>query len=315
MKLLLTGANGFVGSWLIRTLLEEGHEIIGASGPAAAPGVLTAAERERVTWVVLDLGDHQSVEACAGLSVDGVIHLAAVSSVSHSFTHPLETWRVNLMGTVTLLEALAAERRNGRTDPQVLVVSTAEVYGPGGHELRVETDRINPVSPYAASKAAVELAALEIHRRTGLRLMIARPFPHTGPGQSARFVIPAFIERLRIARRAGAPVVKTGNLEPVRDLLDVRDVAQAYLALLVRGLPGEIYNVATGRGISLEDVFYRIADRLGHHAIPERDPALARGGDIPHLVGDPGRLRSATGWSPRFTLDQTLQHMIDAEAD
>jgi GDP-4-dehydro-6-deoxy-D-mannose reductase len=313
VKALVTGANGFVGGWLIRALLEEGHEIVGATGPAAVPGVLTPAEREQVTWVVLDLNDSTSVEACATLAVDWVVHLAAVSSVSLSMSQPVDTWRVNLMGTVALFEALAAHR--GRRDLRVLLASTAEVYGPGIREPRLETDRLNPVTPYAASKAAAELAALEIYRRTSLDVLIARPFPHSGPGQSSRFVLPAFIERLRIAGRARAPVVKTGNLEPVRDFLDVRDVSAAYLALLNRGSAGEIYNVATGRGLALEEVFYRIADRLGHHAIPERDTALARGSDIPHLVGNPEKLRSATGWSPRFTLDQTLQSMIDAEAD
>jgi GDP-4-dehydro-6-deoxy-D-mannose reductase len=146
-------------------------------------------------------------------------------------------------------------------------------------------------------------------------VVVARPFPHTGPGQSARFLVPGFLERIRRAKQAGAPVVKTGNLEPVRDLLDVRDVASAYLALLTAGVPGECYNVATGRGLSLEELFYAIAERVGHRVIPERDAALARGVDIPHLVGDSGKLRAATGWSPRFTLDQTLQLMLDAEAD
>jgi GDP-4-dehydro-6-deoxy-D-mannose reductase len=97
-------------------------------------------------------------------------------------------------------------------------------------------------------------------------------------------------------------------------LLDVRDVAAGYLALLERGTPGEIYNVATGRGLSLEEVFFRVAERVGHHAIPELDPALARGVDIPHLVGDPEKLHATTGWSPHYTLDQTLQLMLDAEA-
>ncbi|HEX9893168.1 MAG TPA: GDP-mannose 4,6-dehydratase [Gemmatimonadales bacterium] len=314
MRVLVTGANGFTGGWLIRSLLQGGHEVIGAAGPIAGQRLLTPAERDQVTWVVLDVDDPGSVRACAAVAVDAVVHLAAVSSVAHSLAEPVATWRVNTVGTMSLLETLAVQRRNGISDPLVLVVSTGEVYGPGSSEPRRETEPVRPVSPYAASKAAAELGGLEIWHRTGLRVVVARPFPHTGPGQTARFVVPAFLERIRIARRAGAPVVKTGNLEPVRDLLDVRDVTAGYLALLERGAPGEIYNVATGRGLSLEEVFFRVAERVGHHAIPELDPALARAVDIPHLVGDPEKLHAATGWSPHYTLDQTLQLMLDAEA-
>jgi GDP-4-dehydro-6-deoxy-D-mannose reductase len=174
---------------------------------------------------------------------------------------------------------------------------------------------VAPLSPYAASKAAGEVAALEVWRRVGLRVVVARPFPHTGPGQSTRFVVPAFVARIRAARDAGLPGVKTGNLDPVRDLLDVRDVAAAYLALLEHGVPGEIYNVAAGQGYRLGVLFDRIAALAGYPVRPEPDPALARAVDIPHLVGDAAKLRAATGWAPRFTLDQTLQLMLDAETD
>ncbi len=315
MRVLVTGANGFVGGWVIRRLLAGGHQVIGATGPAADPGVLTPEERARVVWAVLELEDPASADACAALAGEAVIHLAGQASVAASLADPARCWRVNALGTVTLLEAVASRRRLAGTDPTVLVVSTAEVYGPGPTRPRRETDALQPVSPYAASKAAVELGGLEIGRRTGLRVLVARPFPHTGPGQSTRFVVPGFIERLLAARRTRASTVRTGNLDPVRDILDVRDVADAYVRLLESGTSGEVYNVARGSGLSLREVFQTIADRLGCHATPERDPSLARAADIPHLVGDPDKLRAATGWVPRHTLDHTLQLMIDAQAD
>lgn len=318
MKTLVTGANGFVGGWLVRRLLHDGHEVIGAAGPeTGSGGVLDEDERRRVTWLRLDLDAPESVGevARAGADADAVVHLAAASSVAASVADPTPTWRVNTVGTVALLEALAAGRPGRAATPTVLLVSTGEVYGPGPVRPRTEDDPIRPVSPYAASKAGAEIAALEISRRTGLRVVVARPFPHTGPGQSTRFVVPAFVERLRIAARARAPVVKTGNLEPVRDLLDVRDVVEAYIGLITRGIPGEVYNVASGDGISLGALFDRIGRLLGHRAIPEPDPGLARAVDIPHLVGDAARLRAATGWTPHHALDQTLQLMIDAQAD
>jgi GDP-4-dehydro-6-deoxy-D-mannose reductase len=180
---------------------------------------------------------------------------------------------------------------------------------------RTEADPPAPCSPYAASKLGGEAAALEAWRRAGLRVVVARAFSHTGPGQDARFVVPAFAQRLRFARNIGAPVVKVGNLEPVREFLHVKDVVDAYARLLVKGEPGEIYNVACGRGISLEDLLFKIADLAGVRPIPEADPDLMRPADIPHLVGDAAKLRQATGWTPRIPLEQTLKDVLDAQAD
>jgi GDP-4-dehydro-6-deoxy-D-mannose reductase len=127
--------------------------------------------------------------------------------------------------------------------------------------------------------------------------------------------VPAFAERLRFAKRVGAPVVKVGNLEPVREFLHVRDVVDAYARLLVRGVAGETYNVASGEGVSLAQLFDRLAGMIGVRAIPEADPDLVRGGDIFHLVGDAGKLTAATGWAPRNSLDDTLRDVLDAQAD
>ncbi len=314
MKVLVTGANGFVGAWMVRGLIGSGHEVVGAlgrdrTGPDPDPAL------QGVAWLPLDLQDPRSVTMVAAHPADAVIHLAGVASVGDSLADPVATWQVNTLGTVRLLEALAARRQRGEADPLVLTISTGEVYGPGEARPRRETDPIAPVSPYAASKAAAEVGALEIARRTGLRVMVARPFPHTGPGQSPRFVAPAFASRLALARRTGAPVVKTGSLEPVRDLLDVRDVVAAYMALLEHGVPGTIYNVARGEGLSVGELFRQLATLAGGSMIPEFDQALARPVDIPHLVGDASLLRATTGWAPTRNLDETLRELLDAQTD
>src|SRR5207245_5503919 len=154
---------------------------------------------------------------------------------------------VNAAGTARVVQVLAEAKRTGRADPVVLVVSTGEVYGAAPEPRpRRETDPVAPCSPYAASKAGAELAALEAWRRGGLRGIVARAFAHTGPGQDGRFVVPAFAQRLKLAKRAAAPVVKVGNLEPVREFLHVQDVVDAYARLLVKGQPGDIYNIASG---------------------------------------------------------------------
>jgi len=223
-------------------------------------------------------------------------------------------WVVNAAGTTRLVEAVITSRQVHGSDPLVLVVSSAEVYGTGPASPRVETDPLFPQSTYAASKAGAEIAALEAWRRTGLRVVVARPFTHTGPGQASRFVVPSFVERLLAAKAGATTRVPTGNLEPVRDLLDVRDVVEAYLRLLGAGTPGETYNVARGEGIALGELFRRLAELVGINAEPAPDPSLVRGADIPYLVGDASKLRDATGWSPSRPLEQTLRDMVDAQA-
>jgi len=322
VKVLVTGADGFVGRWLIRRLLADGREVYGAVRPGQSPAPvapaadLTPEEHAQVRWLPLELTDAESVRACVDLPYDAVVHLAAVSSTSDATRDPGFAWNVNAAGTARIMQVLGQARRNGRSDPIVLVTSTAEVYGPCEERRpRRETDPIAPSSPYAASKAGEEIAALEAWRRTGLRVVVTRAFAHTGPGQDARFVVPAFAERLRAAKRIGAPVVKVGNLEPVREFLHVRDVVDAYARLLVKGQAGETYNVASGEAVSLEDLFDRVAAMIGIRPIPEADPDLMRGGDVLHLVGDGSKLRAATGWAPRYDLNDTLRDVLNAQAD
>ncbi len=323
MNVLVTGADGFVGRWLIRRLLDDGREVYGAVRPAQSPstgggvGDLTPEEHDAVRWLPLELTDPESVRTCVDFPYNAVVHLAAVASSGDAARDPGYAWMVNAGGTARIVQVLAEAKRTGRADPLVLVVSTSEVYGCGEPPPRPrrETDPVAPCSPYAATKAGTELAALEAWRRAELRVVVARPFAHTGPGQDARFVVPALAQRLRLAKRLGAPVVKVGNLEPVRELLHVRDVVDAYARLLVKGHPGEIYNIASGEGLSLEELFSRLAALAGVRPIPEADPDLMRGGDIPHLVGDASKLRAAVGWAPRHSLDDILRDVLDAQAD
>ena len=273
---------------------------------------LTAGARDKVTVVPLELSDTESVRAALSRPVDAIVHLAAVASGSEARQDPGQAWVVNAAGTARLVHSVVALKQRGGVDPLVLVVSTAEVYGNGPPTPRVETDPLSPQSPYAASKVGTEVAALEAWRRVSLRVVIARAFPHTGPGQSLLYVVPAFLQRLRAAHAAGASTVPTGNLKPVRDILDVRDVVRAYVALLSHGVPGEAYNVARGEGVTLRDLFSRLANLVGAKVEPVPDPSLMRSGDIQYLVGNANKLRSATGWSPRIALEQTLREMVDA---
>jgi len=308
MTVLVTGANGFVGAWVIRALLAAGHTVVAAAGPDLPAGRDQAAVR----WLSFDLQSLDSVQAAVSEPVDAVIHLAGLASGADALLDPGLAWALNAGGTARLLHALGERHRRGEIDPVVLLVSTAEVYGPASRPL-VEADPLRPRSPYAASKVGAEGAARETAERTGLRVVVARPFPHTGPGQSPRFVVPAFAERLRRARQTGARTVTVGNLDVTRDMLDVRDVAAAYLALLERGVPGEIYNVASGTGQPLRQVFETLARIVGVDAVPQPDAQLVRAVDLQCLIGDATKLRTATGWTPAISFDQTLRDVVDAQ--
>jgi GDP-4-dehydro-6-deoxy-D-mannose reductase len=307
MKVLVTGADGFVGGRLVPRLTALGHEVIAAVRPG------TRAPRGAARTVELELRDPASAAACAGTEPEVVVHLAAVASGLAARRDPGVAWEVNAAGTARLFEALAAP---GAAQPICLLVSTAEVYGVGaGRVARRETDPAAPVSPYAASKLGAEIAGLEVGRRTGLRVVVARPFPHTGAGQNAELVVPAFASRLRQARALGRDTIAVGNLDVVRDFLHVDDVVDAYVALLRDGVPGEVYNIASGRPVRLADLLTQLAALVGVNVKPVTDPALLRAADIPCLVGDATKLRARTGWVPRRSLDQALAEVVGAQAD
>lgn len=313
MTLLVTGADGFVGRHALPHLLADGwgvmacHRVDG-SVPSWASTVPAA------RWTPLDLEDDRSVSAAVAPGTEAILHLAAVASGQEARENVGRAWNVNAAGTARLCEAASRLRREGG-DPLVLVVSTGEVYGVGGPAGRREDDPTAPVSPYASSKLGAEVAALEVMRRTGLRSIVARPFAHTGPGQTERYVVPALASRLQAAAKSGAQSVPVGNLDPVRDFLDVRDVADAYVRLLRQGRPGEVYNIASGVGVSLRDLFDRLAALIGVDARPVRDSALTRAADLPHLVGDSTKLRQATGWKPALSFDQSLRDLVNAQAN
>ena len=316
MRVLLTGGDGFAGGWLARRLLSGGHSVVGTHRPGGKPSpVLAKAEATRIEWRELELTSSPSVETAARGPWDVVFHLAAVASGSEARSDPGLAWEVNAAGTARLAEVLGARRVSGGEDPMLFLVSTGEVYGMGEERPRRETDLPRPCSPYAASKLGAEVAALEVACRTGLRVIIARPFPHTGPGQDIRFVVPALAGRLLVAKRLAAPVIKTGNLDVVRDFLDVRDIATAYLALAERGTPGAIYNIASGEGHGIGEILERLQRLAAWTVTPEADARLLRRSDIPHLVGDPAKVRAATGWQPEIPLDQSLQDVLNAQAD
>lgn len=316
MKILVTGADGFVGSWLVPHLVEAGHAVIAAVRLGdASPDLLD--RRARLTSaariVELEMTSGESFASLASETFDGVIHLAAIASVALAGQDIPLTWDVNTTGTVRLAEHLASRAESGE-GPRLLFVSTGEVYGRSPSVPRSENDPVQPVSSYAASKLAAEVGVMETGRRTGLPVIVARAFGHTGPGQAASYVVPAFAQRLVFAKRIGAPVVEVGNMEAVREFMHVSDVVRAYRLLLEGGEPGQTYNVASGAAVSLRELFLQLSDAVGHPAVPETDASLMRSVDIPYLVGDGGKIQRAVGWTPEIPLARTLAEVVDAQA-
>jgi nucleoside-diphosphate-sugar epimerase len=321
VNVLITGADGFAGTWLARELLGAGHRVGGTTLREGVPAdtLLSASERAAIEWRRMELGDPEQIRRALaphpGQPWDGIVHLAGIAWSRDAADHPGQTQDINVRGTARVIAAAAVLRRDGIADPVVINASSAEVYGMGqGQRARSELDPPAPLSPYAVSKLEAEQEADQVAAQSGLHLIHARLFPHIGPGQRPVFVVPALLGRLREARNSGAAEIPTGDLSPVRDFLDVRDVASAYRSLLERGAAPGVYNVASGIGRTLQSVFDRLAELVGARARARYDAGLGRPWDLPHLVGDAAKLRQATGWSPRLSFEQTLTDLVHAEA-
>lgn len=309
MAIVITGATGFVGGYLAEALLTQGErDVVGLSRSAAWPAEW-ASLRDRVPLVVCDLTQPQSLRAAlAQLALGQLYHLAGLTNVAQSLADPRAAWQVNLLGTLNLYDALVQLP----VKPRVLHVGTGMIYGSNrpGVQAFDESAEMRPNSPYAASKAAADLAACS-YASAGLAIVRARPFNHIGPRQSTQFAIAHFSQQIaRIRLGLQEPTIQTGDLRPMRDLSDVRDVVAAYIALMQHGQPGEVYNIGSGQAQSMQAVLERLQQLAGVRVNVQQDQARMRVADVTVSVANANKLRQATGWAPRYSLDQTLQDML-----
>jgi GDP-4-dehydro-6-deoxy-D-mannose reductase len=216
----------------------------------------------------------------------------------------MESWHVNVDGTVNVLEAVRATQLGAR----VLFVSTGEVYGNASRIPTPEDERIAPLSPYAASKAAAELACVV----SGLDVVVARASNHEGPGRDDRFAVGSWTRQIARLETEGGGTLRVGDLSAQRDILDVRDVCRAYGLLLDPSVPAGTYNVASGEAVTMAEVVELLVGLARAPVQVERDEARVRLADIPCLSGDASKLRAATGWEPTIPLDQTLADTLAA---
>jgi GDP-4-dehydro-6-deoxy-D-mannose reductase len=302
-SVLVTGAGGFVGPHLARALGARGIAVHGLGLGGAPAGVALE------SWRECDLADPSLPDAVAAAAPDAVVHLAGQSSAAASFADPEGTFRANVTGTWRLLDAVRAAAPNAR----VVAVGTSEIYGPLPEGTRAdESAAFRPVSPYGLSKAASDQLAAAYGEAHGLDVVRARPFGHAGPGQTPRFVIPAWAQQVAaIERGEREPVLRVGNLQVTRDLSDVRDIVEGYVALIERGARGAAYNLCRGEGIRLDDVVRQLASLARVSVRVEVDPARLRPADLPYLVGDPERTARETGWRATRPFATTLADVLE----
>jgi GDP-4-dehydro-6-deoxy-D-mannose reductase len=301
-RVLITGAEGFVGAHLTAHLA--------AAYPAwQMTGTTRHAADSASPLVRCDLRDADAVMAVVrAVGPEMVVHLAGQSNVPASFADPEATLTNNIIGTLHLLDACRAHA----PDARLLIVSSNEVYGPTPPEAQpLREDRpLHPVNPYAVSKAAQEMLALQYAHSYGLDVIVARPFNHIGPGQTDRFVVGAFARQIVEVERGERRVVSVGNLDAERDFTDVRDVVRAYVLLLDRGARGGIYNIGSGRAVAIATVLETLRGLARVNIAIEHDPERLRPSDVPVMIGDTTRLRRATGWEPEIPLAQSLGEIV-----
>jgi GDP-4-dehydro-6-deoxy-D-mannose reductase len=256
-------------------------------------------------------GDVRSPEdilaAVSDVAPRAVVHLAAISSVGESWQRSAETWTVNAVGTVNLIDALLAAAPEAR----LLFVSTGEVYGRAAETPTTEAAPFAPLSPYAASKVAAEIASGQAARSAGLDVVVARAFQHEGPGRGDRFAIGSWTRQIAELELRGGGELLVGDLSPQRDITDVRDVCRAYELLLDPAVEGGTYNIASGTSVALDEVVKMLVDLARAPIAAVTDESRLRPSDLPVVWGDSSKLRAATGWAPEIPLRQTLADALD----
>lgn len=310
MKLFITGINGFAGRHLARLASELGWEILGSVRPGKT-GPLELGPGLNIPVVGWDIASEPfPSKALEQFRPDGIVHMAAESFAGSAGLGSDSIWQANLFGTRRLYEAVAKSAPQAR----VLYVGTGLTYGPPTTQSpkSKETDPLCPPNNYAATKSCADLVSYQAFCDPGLQIIRARPFNHIGPGQSARFAVPSFARQFAAMKKGLIPHrLEVGNLDSARDFTDVRDIVRGYAELLLRGRPGEAYNLGTGEptGLRLAVDFFSQATGIQPELVLRKD--FLRKSDPPILLADRSKVENEIGWKPQISMKQTLQDILD----
>lgn len=302
---LVTGAAGFVGSHLLELLEEQEQDHILAW---LRPGTEPLVSGKRVMWLSVEMHDRDSVAAALeSARPDAIYHLAGAAHVGDSWSHVTETFAGNALATHHLFDGL----RKLALTPRVLLTSTAMAYAPLDRAI-TENDTVRPNSPYGTSKVAQEMIGKRAWEDDRIPALIARAFNHIGPRQSPSFVASSIAKQIaEIEAGHKPPVLSMGNLEPRRDIMDVRDTVRAYRAMMRTGRPGIPYNVCSGVPRSVRTLVEALLSRARVPITIEQDPARFRPNDMPLLLGDHSQLTRDTGWVPEIPLERTVEDLLN----
>jgi GDP-4-dehydro-6-deoxy-D-mannose reductase len=301
-KVIVTGANGFVGNHLVTELSEFGYIVIGVGGPKL-PGM---SDPEGLSeYVVADLSKPEEVARLNFAGVTGIIHLAGLAAVGPSFDQPLQYVTINIGLQVNLLE----EATKQGVKPKCIIVSSGTLYDPAAPMPLTETSTVLANSPYAVSKFGQEQMG-HYYTTRGFEIIVARPFNHIGTDQNLGFVVPDLTKQVVDVERGVADRVLVGNLEARRDYTDVRDIVRAYRLLLEKGKSGETYNICSGTSRSGQEMLDMILAQADTQVRVEQDPARMRPSDTPDIYGSHQKLTTDTGWEPQIPLETTIADVI-----
>lgn len=310
IRAYITGICGFAGSWLAEELLRHGYSVRGAALPKESDKNLAGICRK----IKIDRFDITDPAACkkalSAARPEYLFHLAAISSVGQSFSLAETTFRVNVIGTYNIFEAV----RGKKWLKKLIFTSSSDVYGPvRPQDMPLNTDRLfNPVSPYAQSKAAAEYLGRIYVEQYHLPLVIVRSFNHTGPRQTPDFAVPAFCRKIVAAEKSrGKKRVTVGNLTAKRDISDVRDIVRGYRLLAEKGRAGEVYQLCSGRAYGIGELLNKLIGFTDITIKVIRDKELFRRADIPVLRGTFSKARKDVGWKPEIAIDKTLKDTLD----
>lgn len=304
MSILVTGGTGCLGHHILSSAIRSKGKLLSFGQDLPAPEL----SFKHVEYLKGDICDEkQLLEILRQHKPEEIYHAAAQNSVGISQIRPTDTIQSNILGTQILFECI----RKTVPKAKVIFISSCEVYGGGRGVTQIlhrENDAPAPMSAFATSKASGELLAKQYFLAHGMNIITVRPFHFMGPSQSTRYAIPEIAKQIaEIELHQGELCIYTGNLDVVRDYTDVRDIARGILMISQAGVPGEIYNICSGKGRTIREMVENLILLSGLPIEIRFDPKRERAVDIPLLVGSPEKIQSLTGWRPMIALDDSLK--------